>query len=180
MTEFIIKMSTEVISDIYPVSLDSISSIENKKPDEIINLVENYFFRFSPKDIKARKDPYYEGPDELTVLREIFRHFMVYEESQKVIINTCSIKPVELYISTFGMLLADLEANSSGVYFDFSSPLFKNTVVDFSSPLFKNTANVVMNGVLEINYKCRILDSASKEARLAFATWTNPTYLIGN
>ena len=100
MTEFIIKMSTEDKSDIYPVNLRPVSPIENKNSNEIINLIENYFFRFSPKDMETRKDPYYEGPDELTVLREIFRHFMVYEESQKVIINTCSTKPVELYIST--------------------------------------------------------------------------------
>ena len=125
-------MSTEDKSDIYPEDIESIYPIENKNSDEIINLIENYFFRFPPKDIKARKDPYYEGPDELDVLREIFRHFMVYEESQKVIINTCSIKPVELYISTLGMLLADLEANSSDV--------------DLSNPLFKNTADVVING----------------------------------
>ena len=166
MTEFIIKMSTEDKSDIYPEDIESIYPIENKNSDEMINLIENYFFRFSPKDIKARKDPYYEGPDELDVLREIFRHFMVYEKSQKVIINTCSTKPVELYISTLSMLLADLEANSPDI--------------DLNNPLFKNTADVVINGVLNMYYTCRILDSASKEARLAFATWTNPMYLIGN
>ena len=98
MTEFIIKMSTEDKSDIYPVSLKSISSIEGKNSDEMINLIENYFFRFSPKDIKSRKNPYYEGPDEFDVLREIFRHFMVYEESQAVIINTCSTKPVRVEV----------------------------------------------------------------------------------
>ena len=166
MTEFIIKMSTEDKSDIYPVSLKSISSIEGKNSDEMINLIENYFFRFSPKDIKSRKNPYYEGPDEFDVLREIFRHFMVYEESQTVIINTCSIKPVELYISTLSVLLADLEANSSDV--------------DLNNPLFKNTAVVVINRVLNMHYTCRILGDASKEAILAFATWTNPMYLISN
>ena len=166
MTEFIIKMSTEDKSDIYPEDIESIYPIENKNSDEMINLIENYFFRFSPKDIKARKDPYYEGPDELDVLREIFRHFMVYEESQKVIINTCSTKPVELYISTFKRLLTDLESD--------------NPNWDSSNPLFKNTADVVVNGVLEMNYKRSMLASASKEARLAFANWTNPMYLIGN
>ena len=75
-------MSTEDRSDIYPEDIESIYPIENKNSDEMINLIENYFFRFPPKDIKAKKDPYYEGPDELDVLREIFRHFMVYEESQ--------------------------------------------------------------------------------------------------
>ena len=166
MTEFIIKMSTEDKSDIYPVSLKSISSIENKNSDEIINLIENYFFKFPPKDIKARRDPYYEGPCELDVLREIFRHFMVYEESQKVIINTCSIKPVKLYLSTLKRLLEDLESD--------------NSEVDFSNPLFKNTAIVVINGVLDMQYTLRILESASKEARSAFANWTNPMYLIDN
>lgn len=116
--------------------------------------------------METRKDPYYDGPSELAVLREIFRHFMVYEESQKIIINTCSIKPVELYLSTLKRLLEDLKSD--------------NTNVDFSNPLFKNTAIVVMNNVLEMHYTLRILESASKEARLAFAAWTNPTYLIGN
>ena len=157
-------MSTEDKSDIYPEDIRSIYPIENKNSDEIIDLIENYFFRFPPKDIKARKDPYYEGPDELAVLREIFRHFMVYEEPQKVIINTCSTKPVELYISTLSILLADLEANSSDV--------------DLNNPLFKNTADVVMNRVLNMHYTCRILGDASKEAILAFANWTNPMYLI--
>ena len=64
------------------------------------------------------------------------------------------------------MLLADLEANSPDI--------------DLNNPLFKNTAIVVMNNVLEMHYTLRILESASKEARLAFAAWTNPTYLIGN
>ena len=164
MTEFIIKMSTEVISDTYPVSLKSLSSIEDKNSDEMINLIENYFFKFSPKDIKSRENPYYEGPDEFDVLREIFRRFMVYEESQAVIINTCSIRPVELYISTFKRLLTDLESD--------------NPNWDSSNPLFKNTADVVINGVLEMYYTGSILESASKEARLAFATWTNPMYLI--
>ena len=159
-------MSTEDNSDIYPENIESIYPIENKNSDEIINLVENYFFKFSPKDIKARKDPYYESLDEFDVLREIFRHFMVYEEPKKVIINTCSIKPVELYISTFKRLLTDLESD--------------NPNWDSSNPLFKNRADVVMNGVLEMNYNRSMLVSASEEARLAFATWTNPTYLIGN
>ena len=64
------------------------------------------------------------------------------------------------------MLLADLEANSPDI--------------DLNNPLFKNTADVVINGVLEMHYKRSMLASASKEARQAFATWTNPMYLIGN
>ena len=43
------------------------------------------------------------------ILKEIFRHFMVYEEPKKVIINTCSIKPVAIYVNTLKRLLADLE-----------------------------------------------------------------------
>lgn len=166
MTEFIINMSTEDKSDIYPEYIESIYPIKNKNSDELINLVENYFFRFSPKDIKARKDSYYEGPGELDALREIFRRFMVYEESQKVIINTCSTKPVDLYISTFKRLLTDLESD--------------NPNWDSSNPLFKNTADVVMNDVLEMHYRRSMLVSASKKARLAFATWTNPMYLISS
>ena len=88
------------------------------------------------------------------------------QAGEDVKINTCSIKPVELYISTLSILLEDLEANSSDV--------------DLNNPLFKNTADVVMNRVLNMHYTCRILGDAPKEAILAFATWTNPMYLISN
>ena len=162
MTEFIIKMSTEAISGIDLVNFKSIFPIKNKNSNEIIKTLEKYFFKFLLKDSKARK----LDPDETDILKEIFRHFMVYEEPKKVIINTCSIKPVALYLNTLKRLLADLESD--------------NPNWDSSHPLFKNTANVVMNGVLEMDYVSTILDSASKEARLAFATWTNPMYLISN
>lgn len=167
MTEFIINMSTEDKSDIYPlVNIRLVSPIENKNTNEVIKtLKEYYFFSFSPYHMKANS-PYYGGPYQLVVLKQIFKYFMVYEESQQIIINTCSIKPVDLYINTLKKLLAALKAD--------------NPNWDSSNPLLKNTANVVMNGVLEMDYVGTILDSASKEARLAFATWTNPTYLIGN
>jgi len=176
MTRFSINMFTEDLSDIYSLDLKSISSVldlksissvEDKESDKIIGMLKNYFFKFSPKDIKTKNDPYYNETSELKVLKEIFKFFMVYEEPKKVVINTCSIKPVKLYVSILKSLQADLKVDVD------NSPV----ILNIHDPLFKNTAYVIINGVSEMYYIGSMLDDASTGAEKAFATWTNPMYL---